>query len=176
MSLWRFDLLTLSSSQLLSNSQLLPQVPLSLQAPLSHLRRYSPLRRKPQEGSVVVVREQAINAKPSLHLEKKTRGAPLTSTTLRKTRRAPLTTPTLKKKRTSGQMRSISSGARLTLRKRLHSQILQKAERSSLTGAMVVQDIVAKPAALAPRACEGAGCFYSLYCREEKFSETELPV
>src|SRR5215204_2646195 len=163
MSLWRFDLLTLSSSQLLSNSQLLPQVPLSLQAPLSHLRRYSPLRRKPQEGSVVVVREQAINAKPSLHLEKKTS-------------RAPLTTPTLKKISTSGQMRSISSGARLTLRKRLHSQILQKAERSSLTGAMVVQDIVAKPAALAPRACEGAGCFYSLYCREEKFSETELPV
>jgi len=130
MSLWRFDLLTLSSSQLLSNSQLLPQVPLSLQAPLSHLRRYSPLRRKPQEGSVVVVREQAINAKPSLHLEKKTS-------------RAPLTTPTLKKISTSGQMRSISSGARLTLRKRLHSQILQKAERSSLTGAMVVQDIVA---------------------------------
>jgi hypothetical protein len=147
MSLWRFGL-TLSNSRLLSNSQLLPQVPLSLQILLSHLRRYSPLRRKPQEGSVVVVREQAINARTSLHLEKKTSGAPLTSTTLRKTRRAPLTTPTLKKKRTSGQKRSISSEARLTLRKRLHAQILQKAERSSPTGAMAIQDIVARPAPL----------------------------
>jgi len=88
-----------------------------------------------------------INARTSPYLEKKTSRAPLTTPTLKKIRRAPLTT-TLKKKRTSGQKRSISSEARLTLRKRLHAQILQKAERSSPTRAMAIQDIVARPAPL----------------------------